>query len=1048
MNNPIKNRFLLAASLAAMLLSVLPATDAFAQISVSGKVTDSAGEGQSGVFVYVRGNNKSGQMTLPDGSYSITVPGAEATLVYSMLGFKEVQERVGGRRVINVVLEEDVNMLEGTVVVGYGTQRKEFVVGSVSQVSSQELLKAPNTNVSSMLSGRLAGMTTVQTTGIPGGDASSLLVRGTSTFNNSSPLIIVDGVERSITYLNPNDIESVSILKDAATAAIYGIQGANGVVLVTTKKGRQGKAEIVYDGSVSFDTNTVTPDLLTADEYIYWHNKAREMDGQNPYWTEERLQRLKDDGLYGETDNWALIYKKMGITHQHNISASGGSEKFRYFTSLGYMNQQGILKNTALERFNVRANIDAQLSKGLHYNVNLSAANSSRLWPGLSMRDNRGAGTWQGEFSPLRQACYAIPILASEYQGLPLGFTNGTYTYTPEAALNTGYQTEDRWMAELRSTLEYDFTATGVDALKGLKIGAYVAYNFDYTLNRNYLESFQLYSYNPASDKLDQTTSLGIGSNNFNKSHSMGYNLTIRPQLNYDRDFGKNHISVLLFTERYTSHGDTMTGAKMGYSEGSPVDINMGTTYTAIPVSGSYSNTGRLGVAGRLSYAFDKRYLAEATLRADASYKFAPGNRWGYFPSVALGWVLSEEHFLKDVSWINFMKIRASYGVLGSDDTDPYLFMQTYSSMSPSISHYINGTPYSIYYTTGYVYDDLTWSRTNTWNVGYEAKLFNSRLSLELDVFYKYTTNILERDDTGYYSPSLGGNNPVWMNTGKVDNRGFDMTLGWRDAFTNGWSYGITGILSWSRNRLLSKRLSDSYPSYRAQLGQPLGAIYGFHALGLFQTQEEVDEYPNAPSGWAELGAIKYQDVNGDGKINSTEDFVKIGRSSTPEMTFSLNLDVAWQGISLSVLLQGATLCNYALSGTWSNGNMDNTMYTRAFYGGGNTLRYLVQDAWTPEHTDAHYPRLASSTNANNAWLSDWWIRDGSYLRVKNAQLAYDLPGKIFEHTPLTGVRFFVAGTNLLTFSAFKYIDPENPGINNGYYPQQRTVSLGAKIIF
>ena len=227
-----------------------------------------------------------------------------------------------------------------------------------------------------------------------------------------------------------------------------------------------------------------------------------------------------------------------------------------------------------------------------------------------------------------------------------------------------------------------------------------------------------------------------------------------------------------------------------------------------------------------------------------------------------------------------------------------------------------------------------------------------------------------------------------------------------------------------------------------------MGSYYGFHALGLFQTQEEVDEAPKAPTGWTELGAIKYEDVNGDGKINGTEDFVKIGRSSTPEMTFSMNFDVAYKNISLSVLMQGATLCDYILCGTWSNGNMDNTMYTRAFYGGGNTLRYLVEDAWTPEHTDAHYPRLAASTNANNAWLSDWWVRDGSYLRVKNAQLAYDFLAKLFTKTPITACRVFIAGTNLLTFSAFKYIDPENPGINNGYYPQQRTVSLGAKVTF
>ena len=1028
-----------------VLTLLLFSSQAFAQVQVTGKVSSSAGP-EPGVIVFVKGNAGSGTMTDADGSYFITVSGPNEILVYSLMGYKDQEIKVGNRTKLDVVLEEDANLLQEVLVVGYGTQKKEFVVGSVSQVSSKDLLKAPNTNVSTMLTGRLAGVTAVQTTGIPGGDAASLLVRGTSTFNDSSPLILVDGVERSMTYINPNDIETVSILKDAATAAIYGVRGANGVILVTTKSGNRGKAQIVYDGSASFDTNTVTPELLTADEYIYWHNKAREMDGQTPFWTPERIQSLKDRGLYGETDNWALIYNDYGLTRQHNLSASGGSDKFRYFTSVGYMNQQGILKNTSLERYNIRANIDAQLSKGLRYNINVSAANSERIWPGLSMRSSNGS--WQGEFSPLRQACYAIPILKSEYNGLPLGYTNGTYTYTPLAALNTGFQEEARWMAELRSTLEYDFSTLEIGFLKGLKAGVNLAYNFDYTLNRNYLESFQLYSYSATTDVVSQKTSLGIGESNFNKSHSVGYNLTIRPQVSYERDFGKHHVSALWFMERYTYHGDTMTGYKTGFAEGSPIDLNHGQKFPSTAASGGYSDSGRFGTAGRISYAYNKKYLAEATLRADASYKFAPENRWGYFPSLALGWVISEEDFMGDVSWLNHLKLRASAGILGRDDTEAYLYMQTYRSTSPSTTIYISGDPYSIYYTSNYVYDDLTWSRTNTYNVGYEARMLGNRLSMEVDVFYKFTSRILEYDATGFYAPSLGGNNPVWMNTGKVDNRGFDTTISWGDAFANGWSYTVTGILSWSRNKLISRRLSDSYPSYRAQLGQPMGSYYGFHALGLFQTQEEVDEYPKAPTGWTELGAIKYQDVNGDGKINGTEDFVKIGRSSTPEMTFSMNFDVAYKNISLSVLMQGATLCDYILCGTWSNGNMDNTMYTRAFYGGGNTLRYLVEDAWTPEHTDAHYPRLAASTNANNAWLSDWWVRDGSYIRVKNAQLAYDFPAKLFTKAPITACRVFIAGTNLLTFSAFKYIDPENPGINNGYYPQQRTVSLGAKVTF
>ena len=275
------------------------------------------------------------------------------------------------------------------------------------------------------------------------------------------------------------------------------------------------------------------------------------------------------------------------------------------------------------------------------------------------------------------------------------------------------------------------------------------------------------------------------------------------------------------------------------------------------------------------------------------------------------------------------------------------------------------------------------------------------------------------------------------------------MTIKWGDYFSNGWSYGVTGILSWSRNRVLEKKISDNHPSYRAILGQPLGQIYGFHALGLFQTQEQVDSYPTAPSGTAALGEIMYEDINGDGKIDSQNDFVKIGRSRVPEMVFSLNLEVGWKGLNLSALLQGVTLCNYSLTGTYNNGSSDNTMYTRPFYGDGNAPYYLVENCWRPDHTNAKYPRLRSAYNANNAWSSSFWIVNGSYLKLKNLQLSYTLPEKLFNaNSFVQNVMVYVAGTNLLTFSGFKYIDPENPGINNGYYPQQRTYSLGLKLTF
>ena len=648
----------------------------------------------------------------------------------------------------------------------------------------------------------------------------------------------------------------------------------------------------------------------------------------------------------------------------------------------------------------------------------------------------------------MTQAFYALPLLKETYEGKPLGYTNGSYTYTPLAALeDAGYQNQRNWTFDSTARLEYDFGS--IKALQGLKASIFMGYNFGSTLDYNYLRKYSLYKFDPRSFTVTETIAQGIPESNFNKSNSLGWSMTIRPQINYEREFGKHSVSALFFFERRKSYDDTMTGYKTGYYADFPIDLSMGLVNQSPYTTGSHSYTGSAGFAGRISYAYDKKYLLEVTMRADGSYKFAPKNRWGYFPSVAVGWVMSEENFFKQaLPKIEYFKLRASYGVLGSDDTSPYLYMQSFFSTAPGFTCVIGGQPQSAYYTGGYIHDNLTWSRTHTYNFGMELRAFQGKLGIEFDWFYKLTSRILESDSGGTYAPSLGGNNPAWLNSGRVDNRGFELTLRHANSFRNGWSYALTGNLSWARNRVLSRRIADNHPSYRAILGEPLGSIYGFQALGLFQTQEQVDNYPTAPSGWAGLGEIMYKDIDGDGKIDRDHDYVKIGRSTTPEMSFSLNMDVAWKNISLSVLWQGVALCDYQLSGLYGNGHTDNTMYTRPFYGDGNAAYYLVENSWRPDHTNAEYPRLHAITNSNNANASTWWIRNGAYLRLKDVRLSYALPKKLLSKIGIERTSIYVAGTNLLTFSAFKYIDPENPGINNGYYPQQRTYSIGLNLTF
>lgn len=1012
--------------------------------TVSGVVSSAQGP-EPFVMVYTSASSTKGSVTDADGRYSIVVPDKESSLTFALLGFKTITVPVAGRSTLDVLLEEDSSMLKDAVVIGYSEQKRELVIGSVSQVSSRDILKAPTTNVSTLLAGRLSGVSSIQTTGIPGDDSAKMLVRGYSTFNDSSPLILVDGVERNFNFVNPNDIESVTVLKDAASAAIYGVRGGNGVILVTTKSGSSGYARISYDGSYSFDTNTAMPELCDADQFIYYHNKARELDGQLPLWTPENIQKLKDMGLYGETDFLKEIYNRFGLTAQHNISASGGTESIKYYASIGYLDQTGILKSTDYSRFNVRGNIEAALAKGLKYSLNLSAYTTDRNKPGYSIAP-------VSEFSPITSALFAIPILKpAAPDGTPLAFKNGSYYRYPQAQLtDSGYQNQKRYNFEGTTKLSYSFDDSTF--LKGLVVSMFGAYNYGHTADYNLMTPFKVYYFQPG-DIMDgskdlaltEAVSQGISQMNYNRSSSMSWNLTLRPQIDYNRTFGKHSIGAFVIAEAFKGFSETMTAFADGFYVNDPLDISLGMNKTT-PPSGSHSNRATFGVAGKASYAYDGKYLAEASLRADCSYKFAPQNRWGYFPSVSLGWIISREDFMDSASdVVDFLKVRVSAGKLGCDDTSEWLYKQLLGVTNNAVV--MGGSAQSAFYSMGYVHDNLTWSHVNAYNAGLEGRFFGNKLSADLDVFYKLTDRILELDNIGTYSPSLGGNYPTWMNTGKVDNRGVELTLRHDNWFANGLTYAVTGIVSYSHNRVLSKRIIDDHPSYRQIIGQPIGTIYGFHVTGKYQTQKDIDTAPAAPSGYKELGALMYEDVNGDGIISSAYDYVKIGRSPTPELTFSLGGEVGWKNFHLSVLFQGAALCNYSLSGAYNN-TTDNTLFTRAFYGNGNSVLYLVEDAWTPDNTGAKYPRLSQNINANNAWASDMWVVNGSYLRLKNLQLSYDLPKNLIDKLKLNSASVFIGGTNLFTLCEFKYLDPENPGINNGYYPVQRTVSTGLKLQF
>ncbi len=1013
--------------------------------TIQGRVTDTGGEPVVGAVLVEKAVPGNGVMTGEQGNFQIDIHSEGAILEVSCIGY--ISESVPAVQGMTVCLKEDTDVLDEVVVIGYGSQKREYLTGSVAQTSSEEILKAPVTNSQQLLTGRLAGLTNIQTTGTPGADDTQMYIRGLSSFNGNTPICVVDGVKHDIGIiktLNPNDIETVSVLKDAASTSVYGLDGSNGVIVITTKTGTSSKSKVSYDGSVSFDFNTAMIELMDAQEYIYWNNKAREMDGLPLYWTEENVQKLKDMGLYGETDWLKEIYKPFGLTHQHNISATGGNSSMRYYASLGYMGQEGILRNTDYERYNFRTNLDTKVAGGVSFKSTFSVQWSNRHLPAIPLDA-------QSEYSPITQALYACPILKTEYEGLPLGITNGTYTYTPVAGLyNGGYQDQRYGLLSGTLTLEYDF-GTLWDVLEGLKLSVFGGFTGDLTINHQYVKPFRQAQFNPKTFTVSVVNFIPYTKTTFIKSHSYASDVTLRPGLTYERTFGKHSVSFMGLFEGEKSYVSYLSGTGYGFASDDPIDLNMATESVRGAASGSHTHSAFASFVYRIGYNYDGKYILETSGRFNGSYVFAPASRWGFFPSLAASWVLSKEPFIKDnIHWIDHLKLRLSAGQTGMSDISPYSYMLKFRSTGASDAYGIGLEPVKGYYTTGYPFTDATWSRMYDWNAGLDAMLFGKKLTAGVDVFYQYRDHILEAMTSSAYSPSLGGNHPVYENSGRMDNRGFELTLRHDNWFSNGLTYSLEGMLMFARNRVLSKKISDDHPSYRAVLGEPLGVVYGFKCIGLFQTEEELLDAPTQPQGTIDLGEQRYLDVNGDGKITSQYDYVRLGYSEVPEMTFSLNANVGWKNWSLSALFQGATLVTTKLCGVYNNSVTDNTVYTRTFYGldATNGNIYVAENSWTPEHTDARYPRIHQGWNGNTMWISDMWLVDGSYLRLKNLQLTYTLPDSVARKISMSRVDAYLAGTNIFTLSYYKWMDPENPGVNDGFYPQQRTYSVGLNLTF
>ncbi|GAB6007764.1 SusC/RagA family TonB-linked outer membrane protein [Dysgonomonas reticulitermitis] len=1021
-------------------LFILLSSHSYGQNTVKGVVIDSKGETLPGVSVVVK-QSKLGTMTNVDGEYSIQT-GDKDILVFSYLGMVTQEIKVDGRKLINVTLQESSSSLDEVVVVGYGTQKKVSVTGAVSQIRGDELLKAPTASISNLLAGRVPGVISLQQSGQPGSDAASLLIRGGST------KYVVDGIARNFSEIDPNDVATVSVLKDASAAAVYGLD-ASSVIIITTKRGTTATSKINFTASYGISTNTEMLKLLDGPQFAYWYNKAREMDGNTPVFSQEHVRKmLAGEGGWGNT-NWYEETFGTGTNANYNVNASGGTESIKYFVSLGYFDQKGNVKNFDYDRINLRSNIDATIAKNLTLSFDLSGRIENRLRSTWSTDPTVGGNVAQ-------QAVRAMPFTPTEWNGLPVATPTASSIVSPLASssLDAGYRRDKSNIIQTSISLNYNFPF-----LKGLAARFMVSYDYEDAMAKQFTIPYYVNKANfPGSPDGDisytKTQFPSTGDAGLTEGATRSTTITTNTSLRYENKFGLHNISALALIETIKTDGNGFSATGFGFDILSMDELSENTKADRRVIGGSSSQARLAGYLGRINYDFNSKYLLELTARYDGSHWFGgkniAGKRWILTPATSLGWRMSEESWFKNLSLpVDNLKLRMGVGETAlSDGLRDYFFLNTLSSVK-NVAVLGNGTVINGLNTSQLANINLTWGKALQYNAGFDLNMWNGLFGMEFDVFYKYLYDMPLRVGASY-PDSFGGYYFGMANVGKQDHKGFELLLSHTNKIKD-FSYKVELTGTYTKRRWLSFPDAVNTPDYLKLTGKEVGALEGFVALGLYQSKEEIINSAVLPSGRPRPGDIKYLDRNGDGQITYEQDRGYVGKSAYPDFTGGIKFYGEWRGLDISFLWQGALGRDVALTGVYPGVGMDNSLFTKTFYHSSNTPLYLVENSWTPDNPNAIFPRLSIDLPGNNnAYSSDLWYRSGDYLRLKSLQIGYNIPAKVLRPVGIGQLRVYVEGQNLLTFSDLtKYnIDPEQPGVSNGYYPQQRVFAGGIKLTF
>lgn len=1037
--------------------------------TITGTVIDNTGEAVIGASVIVVGaQTTTGTVTDFDGNFTLKVkPGTQ--LKISFVGYKE--QVVKAANGMKVTLQEESTMLQGVEVVAYGVQKKVTVTGALSSVKAEELTRTPVSSVNNVLAGQLSGVTTVQTSGEPGSDAAQIFVRGQGTWADSSPLIQVDGVEREMWDIDPNEIESVTVLKDASATAVFGVRGANGVVLITTKRGAEGKAKISFNVSFSALTPTKMVEQASSYDYATFHNAMRANDGKDPYFSKEIIQKFQDGSspILFPSMKWTdYLMKDITLQQQHNVNISGGNKTVKYFISAGMFTQDGIFEEFdrpydfgyQYQRFNYRSNLDINVTKSTLVSFNISG----------KIDESRKPHTGQSSDQMIREMYWASPFSSP-------GFVDGRYIVTSTAEsdnindvpgesaliLPFGTSTPMAYAMSQPGAYHYNNNKLQMDLVldqkldfvtKGLSLKLKGSYNSSYQVRKEITNSAATYT--PVYHKwLDESGAVKeqiqyrlSGDNTepvySNSSPSTGRNWYAEGSLNYNRSFGLHTITALAL-------------------------YNQSKEYY---IRGDYSDIARtyVGFVGRVTYDWNNRYMAEVNFGYNGSENFAPGKRFGSFPAGSVGWVVSDEPFFKPVKkYISFLKLRASWGLVGNDKiggnrfmymADPYIVNQTntfdrftYTSVNEPAFAYIfgieNGTATKGAYESAKNNPDVSWEKAFKQDYGFDMNFFDDRLRTVFDYYREHRTDILAQDWT---IPGFLGFNPPYTNFGIVDSQGWELSVNWQDKIGSDFRYSVKVNLSHNQNEIIEDRQAPQQNDYMYTAHHRIGSRLQYKFWKYYYEGAEADyekefgsPFPTQLVTKLYPGDPVFVDLDKNGEINANDQSRDYGYTDDPQYIAGLNLALYYKNISFSAQFTGA----------WAVSRVLGDVFRRPFQNrstvlDGGLLQYHLDNTWTVANPDANaeYPR-ATWENANQNYAgSTLFEKDAKYLRLKTIQIAYDFHFPFMKKLGMNQLQLALSGYNLFTITPYKFGDPEARASTTPSYPLQRTYTASLKVGF